>query len=98
MEISGRGINWSFDFKVLGNEMKVNIVVDGVNVEGIITLINKWDINVKITAPYKNKSRGRHIAYFARTHISYMKDEKISEDGLKTARGLLKELYMIFNT
>lgn len=70
--------------------MKINIFVEGIEVEGKVTHRSASDITVKITQPYSNISMGLHIPCFARAHKSFN-----GEYGDTTAESLLKNLYDI---
>ena len=67
---------------------KIKIIIDGQEVEGEIVQRSASDINVQITEPYKDVSRGLHIPYFARPCNSFD-----TELGDKTAKDLLKSIY-----
>jgi hypothetical protein len=67
---------------------KIQTTIDGQKVEGEITYRSASDINVKITNPYQDVSRGLHIPYFARPYKSFD-----TELGDKIAKDMLKEIY-----
>jgi len=67
---------------------KIKIIIDGQEVEGEITHRSASDINVKITKPYKEVSRGLHIPCFARSCRSF--DSKLGDE---IAKDLLKSIY-----
>ena len=67
---------------------KIKKVIDGQKVEGEITHRSANDINVKITKPYQDVSRGLHLPYFARSLISFDSDL-----GDKIAKDLLENIY-----
>jgi len=68
--------------------MKINIFVEGIEVEGKITHRYASDITVQITKPFSNISTGSHIPYFARSNRSFN-----GVYGDLTAKSLLKNLY-----
>jgi hypothetical protein len=67
---------------------KIRLTINGQKVEGEITHRSASDINVKITQPYQDVSRGLHIPYFARSHKRFDSDL-----GDKIAKDLLKSIY-----
>ena len=68
--------------------MKINIFVEGIEVEGKITHRYASDITVQITKPFSNISMGLHIPNIARAYNSFD-----GEKGDTTAESLLKNLY-----
>ena len=68
--------------------MKINIFVEGIEVEGKITYRSASDISVQITKPFSNISKGLHIPNIARAYSSFD-----GEKGDTTAESLLKNLY-----
>ena len=71
-------------------QTKIQIIVDGQRVEGEITHRSASDINVKITRPYPDVSRGLHIPYFATSQKCFD-----SDFGDKTAKDLLESIYRL---
>lgn len=69
-------------------DTKIETIIDGYVIEGEITHRSVSDINVRITKPYKDVSRGLHIPYFARPLNSFD-----TELGDKTAKDLLENIY-----
>ena len=67
---------------------KIKVTIKGQEVAGEITHRSASDINVKITQPYQNVSRGLHIPYFARPYKSFD-----SELGDEIAKDLLESIY-----
>ena len=67
---------------------RIKIIIDRQEVEGEITHRSASSIDVKITKPYRDFSRGLHIPYFARPGNSFA-----AEFGDKTAKDLLKSIY-----
>jgi hypothetical protein len=73
----------------INNDEIVQLIIDGVDVRGVITHRSAGDIEVEITRPYQNISSGWHIPYFGRQLYSYQ-----TPYGDYTARGMLKGLYV----
>lgn len=69
---------------------EISTTVDGVQVRGVITHRSGSDIDVRITSPYQNISRGLHIPYFARKVHSF-----IGSRGDEAAVHLLRGIYEI---
>jgi hypothetical protein len=69
---------------------KVELTINGQEVEGEITHRSATDIDVEITQPYQGISTGLHIPYAARPFKSFE-----TELGDTIAKDLLKEIYSI---
>lgn len=65
-------------------------VINGTEVEGIILQCSDSEIEVKITKPFSDVSKGLHIPCSARENKTYL-----SANGYYTADRLLTELYVI---
>ena len=70
--------------------MKINIIIDSINVEGNIVHRSATDISVEIVKPYANIKMGLHIPCFARSAKSFDK-----ENGDTASELLLKKIYGI---
>ena len=71
-------------------QTKIALTINGQEVEGEITHRSASDINVKITNPYQDVSKGLHIPIFARPYRSFD-----TELGDEIAKELLESIYRL---
>jgi len=72
------------------NKDVVKILIDDIEVEGIVTHRSAGDYGVVITKPFCNLTGGSHVPYFARSHCSFEGDY-----GDASIRATLKKLYTL---
>ena len=75
---------------------KITLTVEGQVVEGEIVHLLPNDIQVKITAPYAEGTRGLHVPHFMMGHEpNRLSDENghITLRGIEKAEKLLAEIY-----
>ena len=70
---------------------RLETVVDGQRLRGIMFHLNGSDIEVMITSPFDGFNKGLHMAYFCR---SIFPDGYNSDHGRKQGKALLRELYL----
>ena len=72
----------------------LTMFIDGKQVKGEITLLEKGDLCIKITSPYTGHETSTHVPALARGHVSFTEpDDKLNDYGAKRAQELLEELY-----
>jgi len=72
------------------NMETVKLVVDGIEVGGIVLQKSESDFEIAITKPYQNLTTGSHIPYFARDVLSFKGE--YGDDSIKATLRYLYEL------